>query len=111
MILGNYGLKALGLSLFAAIGLLAIGAAGASATTGELKILNAAETTLTELHATLSGEVDLLSVLHVPAINLEMDCTGFEVQEGLYLATDNVGHVKLLYSGCLIYQLSPLTHI
>src|SRR5262245_50432054 len=103
--------KALGLTFFAALALMAISAPGASATTGELKILNAAENTLSELHAALTGEVDLLGVLHVPVLNLEIDCTGFTVEEGLYLSTDNVGHAKLLYEGCLVYQLSPLTHI
>jgi hypothetical protein len=103
--------KALGLTFFAALALMAISAPGASATTGELKILNAAETVLSELNATLGGEVDLLGVLHVPAINLEIHCVKFTVKEGVYLASDNVGHAKLVYHECKVYQLSPLSEL
>jgi hypothetical protein len=99
--------KALGLTFFAALALMAITAPGASATAGELKILDATKTTLSELNATLNGEVDLLGVLDVPAINLEIDCTGFEVKEGTYLASDNVGHGSVLYKGCTVYGTSP----
>jgi hypothetical protein len=115
MSLRKHGLKALGLTFFAALALMAISAPGASATaTGALLILNAAKTVLTELHATLSGSIDLLGVLHVSAINLEIHCNKFKVEEGLYLATGaeaHVGHGKLLYSECLLYQLSPLVHL
>jgi hypothetical protein len=111
MTLGKHGIRALGLSLLAAIGLMAISAAGASATTGKLLILNAGKTVLSELNATLSGEADLLLAFHIPTINLEIHCTKFKVEEGVYLATDHIGHTKLLFSECLMYQLSPLTHL
>jgi hypothetical protein len=101
--------KALSLTFFAALALMAISAPGASANTGKLLILNGGAPE--ELHAQLTGQVDVLGQLHVPAINLEIDCTSFTVEEGLYLATDHVGHAKLLYEGCSIYQLSPLSAI
>ena len=111
MTLGKHELKALGLSLLTALSLMAITAAGASATTGKLLILNAAKTTASELNAVLTGAMDLLNVLHVPAINLEIHCTAFTVSNGTYLASDDVGHLNALFSGCLVYQLSPLTHL
>jgi hypothetical protein len=103
--------KALGLTFFAALALMVISAPGASATTGALLILNAAKNTLFELHAPFTGRVDVLGQLHVPAINLEIDCPAFTVEEGLYLATDHIGHAKLLFEECKIYQLSPLSEI
>jgi hypothetical protein len=109
MTLGKHGIRALGLSLLAAIGLMAVGAAGASGETGRLLILNEGKTVLSELDATFGAEVDLLSVLHAPAINLEIHCTSFTVNEGKYLVSDHVGHIKLLITGCALYQLSPLT--
>jgi hypothetical protein len=111
MSFGKHGPKALGLGFLAALALMAIGAPGASATTGALLILNAAKTALSELHADLTGEVDVLGQLHIPALNLEIDCKKFTVEEGLYLATDHIGHAKLLYEECEIYQLSPLLAI
>jgi hypothetical protein len=111
MTLGKHGLRALGLSLLAALGLMAVGAAGASGETGKLLILNAAKTVLTELNATLGAKIDLLIVFHVPAINLEIHCTSVEAQESVYLASDHVAHLKLVYHGCLIDQLNPLTTI
>jgi hypothetical protein len=107
MSLKKHGLKALGLTFFAALALMAISAPGASATAGELLILNAAGTVSSELNATLTGKVDVLGVLDVPAINLEIDCTAFTVEEGTYLASDNTGHGKLLYSGCTAYGTTP----
>jgi hypothetical protein len=109
--------KALGLTFFAALALMAISAPGASATTGALLILNSAENTLSELHATLGGEIDkpgevlVEGELHVAAINLVIACDKFTVQEGLYLATDHIGHAALLYEDCKIYQLSPKVNL
>jgi hypothetical protein len=111
MNLGKKGLRALGLTFVAVIGLMAISAAGASATTGALLILNVTENTLSELHADFTGRVDVLLQFHIPALNLEIDCTGYTVEEGLYLATDHVGHARIFFEGCTIHQLSPLSAI
>ncbi len=102
----KHALKALGLTFFAALALMAISAAGASATAGKLLILNAAQTVLSELAAELTGSLDLLGVLDVPSINLEIECSAFTVQLGDYLV-GGTGHVKLLYSGCLVYGTNP----
>jgi hypothetical protein len=112
MSLRKHGLKALGLTFFAALALMAISAPGASAIeTGKLLILNAAKTVLTELHASFTASIDLLGVLHVPVINLEIHCTTLTTHNGLYLTAGEpqVAHVTLLYSGCTLYQLSPLS--
>jgi hypothetical protein len=108
----KHGLRALGLTFFAALALMAISAPGASAIEpGKILILNAAKTTLFHLHATFTASIDLLGVLHVPAINLEIHCTTLTTDGGLYLSADSIAHVTLLYSGCLTYQLNPLMHL
>ncbi len=109
MSLRKHGLKALSLTFFAALAFMAITAAGASATTGKVLILNAAETVLSELHATFGGEIDLLGVLLVAPINLEIDCHKFTVQEGLYLTSGHDLDGKLLFEECLVYQHTPLS--
>ncbi len=106
MSLRKHGLKALGLTFFAALALMAITAPGASATAGKLLILNAAGTLTSELAAELTGSLDLLGVLDVTAINLEIECTAFTVALGDYLVGGS-GHAKLLYSGCLVYGTNP----
>ncbi len=109
MSLRNHGLKALSLTFFAALVFMAISAAGASATTGKVLILNAAETVLSELHATFGAEVDLLLVLLIVPINLEIDCHKFTVQEGLYLTSGHDIDAKILFEECLVYQHTPLS--
>jgi len=96
----KHRLKVLGLSFLAALSLMALSAGGAQA--GYL-ILNASGVA-SELHATASGEIDLLGVLLVPDLNFEVVCHEFEVKEGLIL-TGGVAHAKLLFKNCLIYEI------
>jgi len=103
MSLRKHGLKVLGLSFLAALSLMALNAAGAQAANFFL-ILNAAETVLSNLHATAGGEIDLLGVLLVPDLNFEVVCHKLKVIEGLIL-TDGVGHVHILFETCLIYEI------
>jgi len=95
--------RAFGLSFIAALSLMALSAAGAQAANFFL-ILNAAETILSNLHATASAEVDLLGVLLVQKANFEISCHKFAVKEGLIL-TDGVAHAKLLFETCLIDEI------
>jgi len=103
MSLRKHGLKVLGLSFLTALSLMALSAGGAQAANFFL-ILNAAETILSNLHATASGEIDLLGVLLIPELNFEVSCHKFTVKEGLIL-TDGVAHVQLLFETCLIDEI------
>jgi len=103
MCLGKRRFKVLGLSFLAALSLMALSAGGARAANFFL-ILNAAETVLSNLHATGSGEIDLLGVLLIPDLNFEIVCHKFTVKEGLIL-TDGVAHAKLLFETCLIDEI------
>ncbi len=102
MSLRKHGLKALGLTFLAALALMAITAPGASATAGKFLVGG-----VTNLNASATGEIDTLGVLDVPAINLEIDCTAFTVENGTILAEAGIGHAKLLYKSCLAYGTSP----
>ena len=89
------GLKALGLSLMAAMGLMAFTAVSAQAVTWDIggAEIKANETATGKLKA---GQTALLLV---PAQNLVIHCTGFTVNEGT-IRTDNTAHAKLTYTGC-----------
>ena len=89
------GLKALGLSLMAAMGLMAFTAVSAQAFNWDI---NGAEikTLETATGKLKSGQTALLLV---PAQSLVIHCTGFTVNEGA-LELDNTAHVKLTYTGC-----------
>ncbi len=102
MSLSKHGLKALGLAFLAALSLMAIIAPGASATAGKFLVLGS-----TTLNATAGGEIDLLNVLDVTAINLEIDCHKFKVESGTILASEGVAHTILLYEECLVFGTSP----
>ncbi len=106
MSLTKHGLKALGLTFFAALALMAITAPGASATAGKLLILNAAGTLASELATEITASLDLLGVLDIPAISLEIECSALTVLLGDYLV-GGTGHAKVLYSGCIVYGTSP----
>lgn len=103
--LRKHGLK-IGLSLMAALSLMALGASVAQASWLE------SGTLITGLK-TATGEVDLLGVLVVPDLGVELDCVGFTVTEGVILGNNhangsNVGHVTLLYTECNSYSFSVI---
>jgi len=100
MSLRKHGLKAFGLVFLAALSMMALGATGAQA--GFL-ILNASGVA-SELHATASGEIDLLGSLLVQKLNFEVDCAKFKVTEGLLL-NNGVGHGSFLFEECLAYEI------
>jgi hypothetical protein len=110
MSLKKHGLKVLGLSIMAALSLMAFGASAAQATDSGVFLEN--EKAITSLK-TATGEVDVLGKLEVTALNVEIDCTGFTVKQGDLLGSGageepGVGHVELLFTGCISYALSPL---
>jgi hypothetical protein len=110
MSLRKHGLKVLGLSLMATLGLLAFSASAALATDSGVFLENGSAITSLK---TATGEVDVLGQLQVPNSNVEIDCTGFNVSQGDLLGSGvgegaGVGHVELLYTGCKGYALSPL---
>lgn len=91
----KYGIRVLTLSFLAAGGLLSFMASGAQ---GEFLILGAPA-----LLATLTGSIDTLSVLLVPALNIEIDCTDVDIIKGEFTsATEGSGEV--LYLNC-VYRI------
>ena len=102
------GLKALGLSLMTAMGLMAFTAVSAQAVTWDI---NGAEIKANET-ATGKLKSGQTALLLVPKLNVIIHCTGFTVNEGT-IRTDNTAHVKLKYTGCetLINNVAaPLCH-
>ncbi len=89
------GLRAFGLTLVAAMGLMASMAAGASAITWDVGGKEIAGT-VTASGKLKSGQTALLLV---PAQSLVLHCTGFTVNEGSLL-TNNTAHANLKYTGC-----------
>ena len=89
------GLKALGLSLMAAMGPMAFTAVSAQAVTWDI---NGSEIKANE---TITGKLKAgqTALILIPAQNLVVHCTGFNVNEGT-LRTDNTGHAKIAYTGC-----------
>ncbi len=89
------GLRTLGLSLVAAMGLMAFMAASAHAVTWDI---NGAEIKANE---TITGKLKAgqTALILVPALSQVIHCTGFNVLEGT-LRTDNTGHAKITYTGC-----------
>jgi hypothetical protein len=55
------------------------------------------------LNAQVTGtlEPETIARLLIPALNTEINCTGFTVQEGVIL-DEEVAHGKLLYEGCTV---------
>ncbi len=102
MYLKKCGFNVLGLSCLAVLSLMAIAPVEAPATTGKVLVLGS-----TTLDATGAGEIDLLGALDVPAINLEIDCSQFTVESTTILASEGIGHGKVLIKGCLAYGTSP----
>lgn len=102
---GKHGLRVLGLSFLAVLGL----TLSASAQAADFLENSATLNTL----LTATGEIDLLLRFEVPVSNLEIDCTALNVTEGDLLGTGageerGVAHVKLLFLNCLAYVLVPL---
>ena len=89
------GRKALGLSLVAAMGLMAFMATGASAVTWDI---NGAEIKANE---NFTGKLKMgqTALLLIPNQKLVIHCTGFTVNQGL-IRTDSTAHLKLTYTGC-----------
>ena len=90
------GLKALGLSLLAAMGLMAFLAAGAQATW---------DVQLKEIEKTAKFDGKFVAgqegLLLVPEQNLVIHCSGFTVEDGLILALPGLdAHADISYTGC-----------
>lgn len=100
----KHGLKVLGLSVMAALSLMAFSVSVVQGAWLE----NGA--TITGLK-NAKGEIDTLGILEVPALNSKIDCTAFKVNPGVILGSaeasePNIAHVGLLYEGCKGYTTS-----
>jgi hypothetical protein len=102
----KHGRSLLGLLVVAALGVMAF-AASAQALTPKYLIAKVAVPEA--LKATVTGalEAGTVGTLLIPALNSEINCTAFKVQEGLIdTGTDAKG--KLLYENCTVAAISPL---
>lgn len=98
----QYSLKVLGLSVLAALGLMAFAAVGAQA--GEVLVLGKQATVGQEISGSQEGEGKLL----VPALKLEIRCANFDVLEGKITksGTEAEGKGAILYLGCTAWGLN-----
>ncbi len=99
--------KVLGLSLMAALGLMAFTAVGAQAanlsppfTHGKTFVLGV-NTGLTSVIGTAEGTGTLL----VPALSVEISCTDFEVLNGT-VNSEGHGTAKVLFLGCQVFSIN-----
>ncbi len=99
----RHGLKVLGVSLIAALGLMAFGAAGAQAS-GEWRIggKTMSELGLTEETVTGKAEAGVKEILLVKTLNIQKSCTGFDIQSvTISPSGKGKGAVRLL--GCKVF--------
>ena len=103
----KHGRKLLGLLVVAALGVMAF-ASAAQALTPEFLV--AKKLPAAGLDALVSGKIEEKTVgtLLIPGLNVEINCTGFTVQEGL-IANGVDAKAKLLYEGCTaLEEAAPL---
>ena len=104
------GLGLFGLLAVAALGVMAF-ASSAQALTPEFLI--AKKLPAAGLNARVTGKIEkgTVSTLLIPALNTEINCTGFTVQEGIIL-TGIDADVTLLYEGCTaLEEAAPLQEL
>ncbi|HEV7399052.1 MAG TPA: hypothetical protein VGN84_02160 [Solirubrobacterales bacterium] len=100
---GRHGIKILGLALLAAVSVMAVTAASAMAT-GEYK-LEAKTFTAAGLAKESVAGTGGLGILLVPAIKLELHCTGADVTSSTVLL-GGVAHATVLFLGCTVLKNS-----
>jgi hypothetical protein len=102
--MSKYGLKVLGLSLLAALSLMALSAGAAQAVTHEVKILGKTFAELGIDEESLTGKIDTVGALLVTGQNLALTCAKFSVVEGkilLALPSKTVdAEGKILFEEC-----------
>ena len=98
----KHGRKLLGLLVVAALGIMAFASAAQALTPGYLIAGKKIELKAGEfLKGTVEGTQEGVGTLLIPKLNLEVNCTGFKVLEGVI--ENNVdAKGKLLYEGCTI---------
>jgi len=104
------GLRALGLSFVAVLGLMAFMASGAQANFQYLLTVNGVIDDVPDNLPTVSAHSE--GVLLVPGKNLEIKCPTVESDPSapvLLLASSTVAHGHLIFSGCKTFTISPLT--
>jgi hypothetical protein len=103
----THGLRVFGLSLLAALSLMAVGAMPATAETGKVLILDRFQATTSELYALFDIEIDLLARLDVPSMFIEIDCPKLTIPETLILPGGVIHIPKILYSECQMWGTNP----
>ena len=96
------GLGLFGLLAVVALGVMAFVSSAQALTPG---FLIAKKAPAAGLKANFNGVQEGIGTLSVPALNTEINCTGFTVQEGV-VETESDAKVKLLYEGCTVLVLS-----
>jgi hypothetical protein len=102
MNLRKHGLKVLGLSLMAALGLMAFSATGAQAVTHQAKILGKTFAELGIEEEAIDGKVDVAGALLVKGQNLSLKCPKLTVPSGKILLTDI--DIEILFEICETFE-------
>jgi len=97
-------LRVLGLSLLAAVGLMAFAAAGAQAAP-ETRILGSSALAINE---TVGGSQIGTGALKVPALSVEIVCNTLSVTEGKILEP-SLALGKILFEGCVVWSIEKVT--
>jgi len=107
----KYRKHGLGLLLVVALGLLAFAGSAQAVMLGFLINKKPVEPKAGEVLKATAGATQVgTGTLLIPGLNVEINCTGFTVQEGnLNSPTDASG--KLLYEGCTALSITPLAEL
>ena len=111
--MSKHVLRVLGLSLMAALGLMAVAASGAQAANltpaewkhGKILILGKV------LHASVTGKSEEPpGKLLVPALGIEITCASFDVNSGLvnFTAEEGHGEATVLFLGCKVFPIEKV---
>ena len=98
----KHGRSLLGLLVVAALGVMAFASAAQALTPG---YLIGKKAVAAGLNAKVGGEIEGVGLLEIPALNAEVNCTSFEVLEGV-ISTGTDAKGELLYKGCTVLVLS-----
>ncbi len=97
--------RVLGVSLMAALGLMALTAVGAQA--AEFKILGTGVAT----EETVNGKAEGVGLLKVPALSIEIVCQKFSIPNTpiTRILSSGVVHVTVLFEECVVWSIKPGT--
>ena len=110
--MSKHVLRVLGLSLMAALGLMAVAASGAQAANltpaewkhGKILILGKV------LHASVTGNAETPLSLLVPSLGIEITCNNLDVTSGLvnFTAAEGHGEATLLFLECKVFPIEKV---